>query len=356
VNNKKITIIFILVSFAILVGVGVTFAYFTSSTDFENEFQTGLYQTEATETFTSPQNWMPGDETPKELTITNTGNVDVKARVCISEEWTSSNDDTLPNEVNGESMAIINLDNTSDWTKKGNCYEYNDVLEPNDVTSSFIQSVTFNPNATADLNCTTTTSNGTTTKTCTSSGDGYDNATYKLTLRVETVQANKASELWPDYVISYTTGSTSIGSDPTGLTTYNTQQAMLEANNGYPFYLKHKVEYGEVTESYVEFVITEEMAQNNTGMTPGTYSLRGAGATYDDNNDYYNEDSPYYLTNKTTLQTAFGVSNCTDHTNWYECSVSGLSAYADAYGIVRADDDDWYCLVISDGYSDCVYA
>ena len=215
-NNKKITTLFILIATLTLLGiVGFTIAYFTSSTDFENEFQTGLYQTEATETFVSPENWMPGDTTPKTLTVTNTGNVDVKARVCISEEWTSSNDDTLPNEVGGVSMAIINLDNTSDWTKKGNCYEYSEVLEPNDTTSSFIQSVTFNPEAEADVECTTTTLNGTTTKECTSTGDGYDNATYKLTLTVETVQANKASELWNpiQYVNRQTENQITVGDE-----------------------------------------------------------------------------------------------------------------------------------------------
>ena len=194
-NNKKISIIFIIISFAILIGIGITFAYFTSNTDFENEFNTALYQTEATETFTSPQNWMPGDTTPKELTITNTGNVDVKARVCITEEWESANGDTLDNEVNGERIAILNLANTSDWTKKGNCYEYNDTLEPNDETSSFIESVAFNPLIEADIECTTSGN----TQTCTSSGDGYDNATYYLTFTVETVQANMSNKLWVMY-------------------------------------------------------------------------------------------------------------------------------------------------------------
>jgi len=193
-NNKKITIIFIVISFTILITIGITFAYFTSSTDFENEFTTGLFQTEATETFTSPQNWLPGDTTPKELTITNTGNVDVKARVCLEENWESDNGDTLPLEQNGNRVAIINLANTSDWTYRLGCYEYNDVLEPNDTTSSFIQSVTFNPNIETDITCIT---NGN-TKTCTSSGDGYDNATYTLTLRVETIQANAYETLWPN--------------------------------------------------------------------------------------------------------------------------------------------------------------
>ena len=166
-NNKKITLMFVLIAAFILLGIiGFTLAYFTSSVDFENEFNTGVFQTTATEVFESPQNWLPGDTEPKTLTITNTGNVDVKARVCLSEEWTSSSDEPLPNVVDGERMAIINLANTSDWTKKGNCYEYNDTLEPNDTTSSFIESVTFNPLAEADIECTT---NGN-TKECISTG------------------------------------------------------------------------------------------------------------------------------------------------------------------------------------------
>ena len=41
-----------------------------------------------------------------------------------------------------------------------------------------------------------------------------------------------------------------------------------------PFYLKHKVENGIVTEQYVEFVVTETLAQANSGMVAGTYTLR----------------------------------------------------------------------------------
>ena len=197
-NNKKVTILFILIASLILLGIGVTFAYYTSSADFENEFNTALYQTQATETFESPDNWMPGDTTPKTLTIKNTGNVNVKARVCLTEEWTSHNGDTLPLEQNGNKAAIINLANTSDWTYRLGCYEYNDVLEPNDTTSSFMESVTFNSLIEADLTCTTNTVGNSTTRSCTSSGNGYDNATYTLTLRAETVQANKVEEVWPN--------------------------------------------------------------------------------------------------------------------------------------------------------------
>ena len=196
-KDKKIIIIFILTAIFILLGiVGFTIAYFTSTTEFENEFESGLFQTEATEVFNSPSNWEPGDTTQKELTIENTGNVNARARVCLSEEWTSLNGDSLPNEVNNERVAILNLANTSDWTKRGNCYIYNDVLEPNDVTSTFINSVTFNPNIEADYTCETTSQGGTIEKTCESTGDGYDGASYALTFTVETIQESAYNDLW----------------------------------------------------------------------------------------------------------------------------------------------------------------
>ena len=67
---------------------------------------------------------------------------------------------------------------------------------------------------------------------------------------------------------------------PTSITQYQTPNGALAAiktasSKDLPFYLKHKIENGIVTESYVEFVVTEEKAQANTGMVAGTYTLRG---------------------------------------------------------------------------------
>ena len=196
-KNKKVTILFIITATSILISlVGFTAAYFSSSTDFENEFQAGLFQTTAIEVFESPDNWKPGQTIPKELTITNTGNVDAKARVCLEEEWVTRNNNNLPLTQNDENVAIINLANTSDWVKHGNCYEYKEVLVPDETTNSFISGVTFNIDTLPNLICTIEEENGSIAKTCESSGDGYDNATYRLTLRVETVQASGANELW----------------------------------------------------------------------------------------------------------------------------------------------------------------
>ena len=195
-KDNKIKITFILFSTLLLIGiVGFTIAYFSDNYTFDNLFTSAIYQTTATETFTSPENWMPGDTTPKTVSVTNTGNIPVKVRISLSEHWESHNGDTLSGYQNNEKVALINLDNTDEWTKQGRFYYYNDELGPNETTSSFLQSVTFNPNVLGDIVCV---ENGA-KRTCTSTGEGYDNATYTLTLHIETIQADMADEVWdPD--------------------------------------------------------------------------------------------------------------------------------------------------------------
>ena len=157
---------------------------------------------------------------------------------------------------------------------------------------------------------------------------------------------------------------------PTSITKYNTPSEALTAiasasSKDLPFYFKHKLENGIVTESYVEFVVTEEMAQANTGMVAGTYTLRGE-KTYDlDTNTYLVDESyisPYYETNKEAIKTAFGYatnpSRCgesgTGRSSDFSCSVSGLDAYSSAYGGVYAcGTGSSICYVYTYGYSSC---
>ena len=135
-----------------------------------------------------------------------------------------------------------------------------------------------------------------------------------------------------------------------------------------PFYLKHKIENDIVTESYVEFVVTETLAQENAGMVPGTYTLRGAGETncvYDSTNYKWtcDEYSPYYEANKEILKTAFGYttnsSRCnedgqaSDGSLRFSCYVPGLDANSRLNGLVRASDGSWSCGVNPDGASVC---
>ena len=138
-----------------------------------------------------------------------------------------------------------------------------------------------------------------------------------------------------------------------------TNPSVMNKKTQKPFYLKHKIENDIVTESYVVFTITPEMAQANPGMTAGTYELRGE-KTWE--NGAYIVVSPYYETNKEAIKTAFGYSTnpsrCsesgTGSSSHFDCSVSGLRAYANANGYVGAiDNDSSGCYVINFGYSSC---
>ena len=188
-NNKPLIALFLL---AIVGLVGVTIAYFTSSTTFENVFKTAPYSTQVTEEFTSPTDWTPGTTTPKTVVAKNTGDVPIAVRVSYEEEWISSNGTTLPLIQSGKTAAIVNLANTSDWTLVNGYYYYGKKLTKGQSTTTFMESVTFNKDIVADVTCTP---NGNVT-TCTSSGNGYDGATYTLTINVETVQFDAYKTFW----------------------------------------------------------------------------------------------------------------------------------------------------------------
>ena len=165
----------------------------------------------------------------------------------------------------------------------------------------------------------------------------------------------------------YTVSSTSsyIGQAiPNDITQYSSASEAMAAFSNNPFYLKHIIRNGVIDESYVEFVVTQAMANANSGMTAGTYALRGLN-TYDENSsstnhckaEYYNGGyciNPYYESNKATLLQAFGSANCSSEYDggYYKsltCSVSGLDAGAYSIGSVYASNASWYCHGVYDG-------
>ena len=190
IKNKK-TIIALGVG--LLAIIGITLAYFGTTDSFPNVFHTQKYSSKSKEEFNSPTDWAPGDTTAKSLIVTNTGNICENVRVYTTENWTSKNGDTLPNNPYGMQLAIINTTNYQDWVKDGDYYYYNKDLQPNDSTTSFINSVTYNKLVENDYECV---DDGNGQRTCSTSGDGYDGATYKLTIHIETIQCDLAEETW----------------------------------------------------------------------------------------------------------------------------------------------------------------
>ncbi len=136
-----------------------------------------------------------------------------------------------------------------------------------------------------------------------------------------------------------------------------------------PFYLKHKIEHGIVTESYVEFVITEAMAEANPGVVPGTYALRGEktreGATWLVDENYV---SPYYESNKETMMRAVRYATETTHCSEigtgrnydFLCSIANINVgvKGDGTAVVNNAHNNTYpikaCSVSPTGNSACI--
>ena len=196
-NNKKKLLIVLGVS--ILTVLGGTVAYFTTSTDITNLFKTGLYEHEVVEEFVSPDNWTPGTTTSKTISITNNGSISMAVRASYTETWTSSNGGNLPlKDESNNVVAVINYN--SGWTKDSDGYYYYGTkanktkVEPTQTTTSFISGITFNENVISSLNKSVSADGKTITYT--SSGDGYDNATYTLTIKLDTIQYDQANIVW----------------------------------------------------------------------------------------------------------------------------------------------------------------
>jgi predicted ribosomally synthesized peptide with SipW-like signal peptide len=198
VNKKKKKGLLVMLGVSILTVLGSTLAYFSTSSNFTNIFKTGIYEHSVREVFESPNNWTPGTTTSKTVTVNNTGSIPMALRASINESWTSKNGDALPLKQGDNTVAIINFN--EGWTKDADGYYYYGSkanltsLEPNTESSSFISGVTFNENISSTL--TSSTSEDSKTITYTSSGDGYDGATYNLTITIDTIQYDEATNVW----------------------------------------------------------------------------------------------------------------------------------------------------------------
>ncbi len=194
-NKKKALVVAGVSLFTVLAG---TLAYFTTSTDVVNAFKTAVYSNKIVENFTSPTNWKPGDTVDKTIKVTNTGDVDMAVRASFTEKWISANNKELSLKDSGNNVAAI-INFNSGWTKDNDGYYYygeksnKTKLKKNETTQSFINGVTFNKNIKADLK--QTISSDGKTITYTSTGNGYDNARYILTIKIDTIQYDQAN-IW----------------------------------------------------------------------------------------------------------------------------------------------------------------
>ena len=198
-NNKNKKKLLVVGALGMLTVLGGTLAYFTTTTNIVNKFKTGLYQNKIVEEFVSPTNWTPGTVTEKTVKVTNSGNIPMAVRASITEKWVSASGKELSLKDSNNNVASI-IEFGEEWTKDNDGFYYygtkenKTVLDDSAETTSFIKSVKFNENIKATLK--ESISSDGKTVTYTSSGDGYDNATYILTVRIDTVEYDAARNLW----------------------------------------------------------------------------------------------------------------------------------------------------------------
>ncbi len=201
------------------------------------------------------------------------------------------------------------------------------------------------------------------------------NQSLSLQFSVTYKQADDNAQPVDHRTTVYTVSSTNsyIGQAiPNDITQYSSASEAMAAFSNHPCYIKHIIRNGVIDESYVEFVVTQAMANANSGMTAGTYALRGLNiydkASLDCISEYFDTTnniclSPYYESNKETLLQAFGSSNCRseydgsdyDGGNYksFTCRVSGFVGYVDTRSNVQIDDNVGGCYVRGYGESYC---
>ena len=198
-NKKRKKILLGSIGLGSVLALGTTIAYFTTSNDFINIFNSARYEAKIIEDFTSPTDWTPGTTTDKTIVVKNNGSINMAVRASYTEKWENANGQEISlKDSNNNTASIINFNDG--WTKADDGYYYYGSKEsmtrllPNETSTSFISGVTFNSNIEATL--TKTESEDKKTITFTSTGTGYDNAKYTLTITIDTIQYDQAKNVW----------------------------------------------------------------------------------------------------------------------------------------------------------------
>ena len=355
---KKKKSLVAIVAILLIVGIGVTFAYYSSNDRFTNIFNAGLYRIIDKEVFVSPDNWIPGETIPKVVTSKNTGSVDAAVRISYSEKWEDHEGNDISSQIT-PNPAIINFDNQSDWTLNNGYYYYKYILKPNDETSSFISGVTLDPN----LDSVTCTGEGN-EKTCEAINKA-SGAIYKLTISIDTVQYDQYQNVWnTDVEIKeYTDAVTFVTRQVEGeitpgdvvgigetedffVVSSNPEKTVLLAKynlmvgnffgerqmpgtglqseaaiSGYTWAGEHFVRYG-----CVGFSSTNYWNDEDNGLKASYAKDKdGNNASYDGN------PYPYVYDNTITGEPDFSNPDWDDETNWWRTAGYSIAYYVEGY-------------------------
>ena len=239
-KKAKIKKLLPLIAVIVAVGaIGVTIAYNKDSSVLQNQFSMAGYQTVFTDTFNSPDDWTPCDVTPKEVKVTNTGNMPVSVRIKLEEKWRNAADtEDLPLERGRKTLAdIIYSDDAEDWIETDGWYYYEYDLAPGETTSSLIEAVRLNCSANfgGDNVCTETPTGA----VCEKPADEYEGAKYHLKVTAQTSQVGatpKVGRLYARILRDYRANDAEIKFYQNALAGGNGNGLNKYTENGQPIY------------------------------------------------------------------------------------------------------------------------
>lgn len=185
----------------VLLLVGVTVAVSHDFAFFGNLFKLGYYQTEFIETFDSPEDWTPCDETPKTVIAKNDSDAKIYVRLKYDEYWRAKDNVTdLPLVKDGVTLAEIIFQNETDWNLRDGWYYYKTPLNPGESTNSLFKAVKLSCNADfgTDNVCHDTAEGS----VCEKPADQYEEAKYHLFVTVQTISEDGIHEWIPEQHIA----------------------------------------------------------------------------------------------------------------------------------------------------------
>ncbi len=317
--NKKKYILSLLVTVLGLVGLisGTSYAILRGNTESTNEqvIKAGSVELQLTENFNNINDgaYIVKDEegllqeTVYEFFIKNIGNVPAKYDLNLLNE-APSGQTAISNsyirvglEVNGKEMGPMGLANVSNVIDSNTIYE-NEIIR-------YKMRIWFDINHAEQIQ------------------SSNKNAYLKLSVDA------KQAEYVPRTVYRWSNTVAGKGDALSVITGNTTDYASLNK----PYFLKHSINSNDkIIDSDVCYTLSNNL-----------HCLKGyAGDSV--------EASPYFEINKTELKNSFGAASCTEQTNKYTCTKSGLTAEITPTGSIKVKDNSNNCYINGFGYSACV--
>lgn len=215
ISRHKMRILPIVTLVGILTVIGATIAFYGDSAIFNNSFTLQGETEEATfvDTFKSPENWSPCDETPKTAVATNKNTTPRYVRMKINDYWRENGSQTDPDDHETSdlpktwtdsdnithSYTTINYQNREDWDLSSDgWYYFNTALGQNESTSSLLESVTFN----CEVNLAGETRYSVDGKTAESTPTAYADAQYHVYVTFEMSDNEWEHDIIPRNVVA----------------------------------------------------------------------------------------------------------------------------------------------------------